>query len=84
MFNLVVPKHFYMNSNPVIVIVTSHRFEELSGGDVSVHTSHCANSILLHEEHCATQDIVVDVMTKALDGSLHEKHAVDETRFGDA
>ena len=82
MFNLVVPKHFYMNSNPVIVIVTSHRFEELSGGDVSVHTSHCANSILLHEEHCATEDS--RGCTKALDGSLQEKHAVNATGFSDA
>ena len=43
MFNLVVPKHFYMNSSPVIIDNLSDRFGEPSGEDVSVHTSYCVN-----------------------------------------
>jgi hypothetical protein len=35
-------------------------------------------------EHCATEDMVADVMTKSLDGPLHEKHAVNITGFGNA
>ncbi len=33
--------------------------------------------------HCATEDMVADVMTKALATELHEKHAVNITGFGD-
>ena len=48
MFNLVVPKHFYMNSSPVIIIdKLSDRFGEPSGEDVSVHTSYCVNLQLI-------------------------------------
>ena len=43
-FNLVVPKHFYMYSNPERIIdKSSDRFEEPSGGDVSVHSPHRAD-----------------------------------------
>ncbi len=31
--------------------------------------------------HCRTEDMVADVMTKALDTKLHEKHAVKISRF---
>ena len=44
MFNLVVPKHFYMYSNPERIIdKSSDRFEQPSGGDVSMHTSYRVN-----------------------------------------
>ena len=33
--------------------------------------------------HCKTEDMVADVMTKALDAKLHEKHAVNISGFGD-
>ena len=65
MFNLVVPKHFCMNSNPEIIIdKSSDRFEEPSGGDVSVHTSHCA-------------DLQVIDLKSGGDVSVHTSYCID-------
>ncbi len=33
--------------------------------------------------HCRTENMVADVMTKALDSKLHNKHAVNISGFGD-
>ena len=72
MFNLVVPKHFYMISNPVIIIdKSSDRFEER-------WRCQCAYIVLYRFENAVT-----DEMTKPLAIVLHEKHALNRTGFGD-
>ena len=54
--------------------------------DIKYHwlREHTYESETVELVHCATEDMVADVMTKALDRALHEKHAVNITGFGDA
>jgi hypothetical protein len=37
----------------------------------------------VNPEHCATEDMVADIMTKALAADLHTKHAKNITGYGD-
>ena len=37
----------------------------------------------IHLEHCVTEDMVADLMTKALAADLHTKHAENATGYGD-
>ena len=70
-FNLVVPKHFYMYSNPEIIIDKS-RAERWR--------CQCAYIAV-----CWFENAVIDeMMTKPLAIVLNEKHAVNATGFGDA
>ena len=39
--------------------------------------------MVLHLEHCVTEDMVADLMTKALAADLHTKHAENATGYGD-
>ena len=53
--------------------------------DIKYHwlREHTYESRKVELEHCATADMVADVLTKALAAELHEKHAVNISGFGD-
>ena len=53
--------------------------------DIKYHwlREHTYESGTVDLTHCKTEDMVADVMTKALDSKLHEKHAVNISWFGD-
>ena len=53
--------------------------------DIKYHwlREHTYESGTVGLEHCKTENMVADVMTKALDAKLHEKHAVNISGFGD-
>jgi hypothetical protein len=53
--------------------------------DIKYHwlREHTYEDGTIHLEHCVTEDMVADLMTKALAGDLHTKHAKNATGFGD-
>ncbi len=53
--------------------------------DIKYHwlREHTYESGTVDLAHCRTEDMVADVMTKALDAKLHNKQAVNISGFGD-
>ena len=52
--------------------------------DIKYHwlRAHAYEDRTIHFEHCTTEDMVADVMTKALAFDLHSKHAKNITGHG--
>ena len=53
--------------------------------DIKYHwlREHTYENGTIHLEHCVTEDMVADLMTKALAADLHTKHAQNSTGYGD-
>ena len=53
--------------------------------DIKYHwlREHTYENGTVNPEHCATEDMVADIMTKALAADLHTKHAKNITGYGD-
>ena len=53
--------------------------------DIKYHwlREHTYEDGTIHLEHCVTEDMVADLMTKALSADLHSKHAKNITGYGD-
>ena len=53
--------------------------------DVKYHwlREHTYESGTVNLEHCSTEDMVADMMTKALGFDLHARHAKNSTGYGD-
>ena len=54
------------------------------GGERGYHwlREHTYEDRMIHLEHCSTEDMVADVITKALAFDLHSKHAKNITGNG--
>jgi hypothetical protein len=86
-FSYVGPMILHMDSQSAMALAKNPTHHKRSKHiDIKYHwlREHTFEKGTVDLKHCATEDMVADVMTKALDGVLHEKHAVNITGFGDA
>jgi len=86
-FEVVGPMILHMDSKSAMALAKNPTHHKRSKHiDIKYHwlREHIYENGTVDLEHCATGDMVADVMTKALDGPLHNKHAVNATGFGDA
>ena len=84
-FDYVGPMILHMDSKSAMALAKNPTHHKRSKHiDIKYHwlREHSYESGTVDLVHCATGDMVADVMTKALDGPLHEKHAVNATGFG--
>ena len=85
-FDYVGPMILHMDSQSAMALAKNPTHHKRSKHiDIKYHwlREHTYENGTVELVHCATGDMVADVMTKALDGPLHEKHAVNATGFGD-
>ena len=85
-FDYVGPMILHMDSKSAMALAKNPTHHKRSKHiDIKYHwlREHTYENGTVELVHCATGDMVADVMTKALDGPLHEKHAVNATGFGD-
>jgi hypothetical protein len=84
-FIYVGPMILHMDSMSAIALAKNPTHHKRSKHiDIKYHwlREHTYESETVELVHCATGDMVADVMTKALDGPLHEKHAMNASGFG--
>jgi hypothetical protein len=85
-FDYVDPMILHMDSQSAMALAKNPTHHKRSKHiDIKYHwlREYTYESGTVQLEHCATADMVADVMTKALATELHEKHAVNITGFGD-
>ena len=86
-FDVVGPMILHMDSKSAMALAKNPTHHKRSKHiDIKYHwlREHTYEYGTVDLVHCGTADMVADVMTKALDGPLHEKHAVNATGFGNA
>ena len=85
-FDYVGPMILHMDSQSAMALARNPTHHKRSKHiDIKYHwlREHTYESGTVDLAHCKTEDMVADVMTKALDAKLHEKHAVNISGFGD-
>ena len=85
-FDYVDPMTLHMDSQSAMALAKNPTHHKRSKHiDIKYHwlREHTYESRTVELEHCATADMVADVLTKALAAELHEKHAVNISGFGD-
>jgi hypothetical protein len=85
-FDYVGPMILHMDSQSAMALARNPTHHKRSKHiDIKYHwlREHTYESGTVDLAHCKTEDMVADVMTKALDSKLHEKHAVNISGFGD-
>ena len=85
-FDYVGPMILHMDSQSAMALARNPTHHKRSKHiDIKYHwlREHTYESGTVGLAHCKTEDMVADVMTKALDAKLHEKHAVNSSGFGD-
>ena len=86
-FDYVDPITLYMDSKSAMSLAKNPTYHKRSKHiDIKYHwlrehTYYEEGAI--HLEHCGTEDMVADVLTKALAFEFHVKHAVNISGFGD-
>ena len=85
-FDYIDPMILHMDSKSAMALAKNPTHHKRSKHiDIKYHwlREHTYENGTVELEHCATEDMVADVMTKALATEPHEKHAVNATGFGD-
>ncbi len=82
-FDYVGPMILHMSTIALAKNPTHHKRSKHI--DIKYHwlREHTYESGTVDLVHCKTEDMVADVMTKALDSKVHAKHAVNISGFGD-
>ena len=85
-FDYVDPITLYMDSKSAMSLAKNPTHHKRSKHiDIKYHwlREHTYEEGTIHLEHCGTEDMVADVLTKALAFEFHVKHAVNISGFGD-
>ena len=85
-FNYIDPITLYMDSKSAMSLAKNPTHHKRSKHiDIKYHwlREHTDEEGTIHLEHCGTEDMVADVLTKALAFEFHVKHAVNISGFGD-
>jgi hypothetical protein len=85
-FDYVDPIILHMDSKSAMALAKNPTHHKRSKHiDIKYHwlREHTYESGTVQIEHCKTENMVADVMTKALTTELHEKHATNITGNGD-
>ena len=85
-FDYIDPMILHMDAQSAIALAKNPTHHKRSKHiDIKYHwlREHTYENGTVELKHCATENMVADVMTKALATELHETHAVNVTGFGD-